>query len=72
MMPDVSGMDVFARMDESRPGYGERFIFMTGGAFTPKAREFLESVDNEYIEKPFSIRELRKLVSRRAASAKSA
>ncbi|MCA9649873.1 MAG: response regulator [Myxococcales bacterium] len=66
MMPDVSGMDVFRHMNETKPGFGERFIFMTGGAFTPKAREFLESVDNEHIEKPFSIRELRKIVGRRA------
>lgn len=68
MMPDVSGMDVFARMKEERPGYGERFIFMTGGAFTPKAREFLDSVPNEHIEKPFSIRELRNVVAKRGAS----
>ncbi|MEX1367033.1 MAG: ATP-binding protein [Nannocystaceae bacterium] len=67
MMPDVSGMDVFRHMSEARPGFEQRFIFMTGGAFTPRAREFLETVDNEHIEKPFSIRELRKVVGRRAA-----
>jgi PAS domain S-box-containing protein len=67
MMPDVSGMDVYAHISTARPDYGKRFVFMTGGAFTPKAREFLESVPNEHIEKPFSIRELRNLVSKRAA-----
>ncbi|MCX4241099.1 hybrid sensor histidine kinase/response regulator [Paraliomyxa miuraensis] len=67
MMPDVSGMDVYSHISETRPDYGKRFVFMTGGAFTPKAREFLESVANEHIEKPFSIRELRTLVSKRAA-----
>ena len=66
MMPDVSGMDVYAHINSARPDYGKRFVFMTGGAFTPKAREFLESVANEHIEKPFSIRELRNLVSKRA------
>jgi len=68
MMPDVSGMDVYGHVALKQPRYGDRFIFMTGGAFTPKAREFLESVHNEYIEKPFSIRELRNLVSKRAAA----
>ena len=68
LMPDVSGMDVFAHINETRPDYGKRFVFMTGGAFTPKARDFLESVPNEHIEKPFSIRELRNLVSKRAAT----
>ncbi|MCA9705483.1 MAG: response regulator [Myxococcales bacterium] len=69
MMPEISGMDVFAHINRTRPDYGKRFVFMTGGAFTPKAREFLESIANEHIEKPFSIRELRNLVSKRAASA---
>ncbi len=67
MMPDVSGMEVFAQIQKSHPELAPRFVFMTGGAFTPKAREFLESVDNEHVEKPFSIRELRALVAKRAA-----
>ncbi len=69
MMPDVSGMDVFDHIHEIRPEFSKRFVFMTGGAFTPKAREFLEAVPNEHIEKPFSIRELRTLVSKRATPA---
>ena len=69
MMPEISGMDVFAHIARTRPTMGKRFVFMTGGAFTPKAREFLESIANEHIEKPFSIRDLRNLVSKRAAIA---
>lgn len=66
MMPDVSGMEVFDRVRRARPEFEERFVFMTGGAFTPRAREFLESVDNEQIIKPFSLRELRNMVARHA------
>jgi signal transduction histidine kinase len=69
MMPDVSGMEVFGRIRIARPAYEQRFVFMTGGAFTPKARAFLESVDNEAIIKPFSLRELRSLVAKHAAHA---
>lgn len=69
MMPDVSGVDVYTRIRGSRPEYEARFVFMTGGAFTPKARKFLESVSNEQIIKPFSLRELRSLVARHAAHA---
>ena len=69
MMPDVSGMEVYGRIRTARPGYEERFVFMTGGAFTPKARQFLESVANEAIIKPFSLRELRSLVAKHAAHA---
>ncbi len=65
MMPDVSGMEVFGKIRNTRPGFEGRFVFMTGGAFTPTARAFLESVDNEQIIKPFSLRELRSLVARR-------
>ncbi len=66
MMPDVSGMDVYARVRRARPEVAGRFVFMTGGAFTPSARAFLESIDNEQIIKPFSLRELRRLVARRS------
>ena len=66
MMPDVSGMEVFGRVRDAHPNLQTRFVFMTGGAFTPKAREFLESVENESIAKPFSLSELRGLVARKA------
>jgi len=66
MMPDLSGTEVYARVRDSRPGVEHRFVFMTGGAFTPKAREFLDTVPNERLIKPFSLRELRTLVAKRA------
>ncbi|MEM6293709.1 MAG: response regulator [Myxococcota bacterium] len=65
MMPEVSGMEVFRRVRRARPETAERFVFMTGGAFTPTARSFLDSVENEQIVKPFSLRDLRQLVARR-------
>ncbi len=65
MMPEVSGMDVFSQVRRTRPEVASRFVFMTGGAFTPSARAFLESVENEQIYKPFSLRDLRSLVARR-------
>ena len=40
---------------------------MTGGAFTPKARQFLSSVPNERIDKPFSLQQVNKLIDRRIA-----
>jgi hypothetical protein len=35
---------------------------MTGGAFTAKSREFLASVTNPRLEKPFDLAELRGLL----------
>jgi hypothetical protein len=38
-------------------------IFLTGGAFTERARTFLRDVPNRRVEKPFDVRELRALVN---------
>ncbi|HYD41559.1 MAG TPA: PAS domain S-box protein [Anaeromyxobacter sp.] len=64
MMPDLSGMELFGTVAERRPHLAERFVFLTGGAFTPSAREFLERVPNERVEKPFEAAALRELVAR--------
>jgi hypothetical protein len=39
-------------------------IFVTGGAFTPAAKAFLDSVANERIDKPFEPAAVRALVER--------
>ncbi|WP_224240936.1 ATP-binding protein [Hyalangium gracile] len=64
MMADLSGMDLYERMLEQRPGLAGRFIFMTGGAFTPRARSFLEKVPNGWLEKPFEVEQIRRLMAR--------
>ena len=38
MMPEGSGVDLFDQVAEEHPALTERFIFITGGTFTPKAR----------------------------------
>lgn len=60
MMPDMTGEDVFARAPEAQR---ERFVFMTGGAFTAQARAFLEGSDNPLLPKPFSTRDVRALLT---------
>jgi PAS domain S-box-containing protein len=62
MMPDVSGMDVYAELERSRPEVARRVVFVTGGAFTPRARDFLSSTPQPVMEKPFDAGELRRLV----------
>jgi len=42
-------------------------IFLTGGAFTPLAREFLDTVGNVRVSKPFDSAELRALVNERVS-----
>jgi CheY-like chemotaxis protein/anti-sigma regulatory factor (Ser/Thr protein kinase) len=63
MMPQVTGMDVYAAVVKIDPDIAERIIFVTGGAFTDSARKFLDSTPNQHIEKPFDLKTLRNLVN---------
>jgi PAS domain S-box-containing protein len=62
MMPGLSGMDLYGRMCELKPELARRFIFTTGGAFTPRARTFLETTPNGWLEKPFDTQQLLRLM----------
>ena len=67
MMPDVSGMDVYERVAEVSPGLAARFVFVTGGAFTGRARAFVEQVGAPVLEKPFDLVTLSPILRKRAA-----
>jgi PAS domain S-box-containing protein len=56
MMADVSGMKVFEEVRRERPGLERAFVFMTGGVFDPRVADFLASIDNECVDKPFDVR----------------
>jgi len=62
MMPEMSGMDLFEEITRVAPAQSERVVFLTGGAFTPMARDFLGRVKNHHMEKPFTPKELREFV----------
>jgi PAS domain S-box-containing protein len=62
MMPDMTGMDFYNELKAFAPERAADMVFMTGGAFTPKARNFLDSVANERLEKPFDMATLKNLV----------
>ena len=68
-MPGVSGSDVYA-WAESR-SLAPRFVFMTGGAFSREAEEFLGRPDVLSVSKPFDIDELLRVVAS-VANARSA
>lgn len=64
MMPIMTGMDLYAEVVRRAPKLAGRLVFMTGGAFTARARAFLESVANPCLEKPLDTSKLRSLVAR--------
>jgi len=53
MMRDVSGMELYEQVQRARPGMEQRFVFMTGGAFTARARQFVAQVNCPCLAKPF-------------------
>ena len=63
MMADLSGMELHAQLAPTRGELLSRFVYMTGGGFTERAREFLQSVSSPRIDKPFEAEVIRSLVA---------
>jgi PAS domain S-box-containing protein len=59
MMPETSGMELYARLLVERPELARRMVFMTAGAFHAEARTFLDRVSNPRLEKPLDHEKLR-------------
>ena len=54
MMPDATGVDVHAYVAECRPELAAHMLFITGGAYTPRALAFVERGEVQSLEKPFT------------------
>ena len=65
LMPQMTGMDFHAELLKVAPDQADNLIFLTGGAFTPRARSFLAEMPNQRIEKPFDPIHLRALINDR-------
>jgi signal transduction histidine kinase/CheY-like chemotaxis protein len=63
-MPDMSGVELYAAVREHFPALGDRFVFVTGGAFSNDARRFLEESVASVIQKPFRLEDLLALIER--------
>jgi two-component system, cell cycle sensor histidine kinase and response regulator CckA len=64
VMPGFNGMDLYEGVARIDPAIAERFVFATGGAFTPRAMKLLAHVPNARIEKPFEPSALHALMQR--------
>jgi PAS domain S-box-containing protein len=64
MMPQMTGMDLYALLSARDPNLARRVIFMTGGAFVPRVAAFLAAVDNPKLEKPFDLDALTRFIER--------
>lgn len=69
MMPEMTGMELHAELARLAAPFAARMVFLTGGAFTTHAREFLAAVPNPRLQKPFDAELLRSVVREVVASA---
>jgi CheY-like chemotaxis protein len=63
MMPNLSGIELYEVLEKQAPRLLSRIVFLTGGAFTPRSREFLDRLQSRYLEKPFDSEALLALVA---------
>jgi CheY-like chemotaxis protein len=68
-MPDMSGMDLYARLASNAPEQAARMVFMTGVAPAPEVDAFLRRASSRWIETPFTMTELRALIQLLVTSA---
>ena len=64
MMPHLTGQELYQRVLAEKPELARKFVFVTGGATSPATKQFLESVPNDLLEKPFSMATLLGLARR--------
>jgi signal transduction histidine kinase len=53
MMPEMGGAEFHAALVTAHPELAARTLFLTGGAFTPATRDFVERTPNPCLDKPF-------------------
>jgi len=68
MMPEITGMGVYAELAQRSPELARKMVFMTGGAFTEAAADFLQRVAPLQIAKPFRRAEVEDAVAQVLAS----
>lgn len=67
MMPGLTGADLHERVARERPGREASFVFITGGTYTARTRDYFERVPNARLMKPFSTTELLAAIERVAS-----
>jgi PAS domain S-box-containing protein len=71
MMPEMSGMELHAWLAGQDPELAGQIVFVTGGAFTPGAADYLARVANRRVEKPFAPAAFRKMTDELVLAARA-
>jgi PAS domain S-box-containing protein len=64
MMPEISGVDLYELLSQRHPELAAKVVFITAGAFTPRAKDFMARLPNIRLEKPFGAHQLRTVIAR--------
>jgi len=62
MMPELSGIELHELLEQDDPELAKRTVFLTGGAFSGHAQNFLDSVGQPHLEKPVDLKTVRELL----------
>ncbi len=68
MMPEMDGMELEQRLSVEAPDVVARIVYLTGGAFTERTRQFLGN-GRPHLDKPIAPAVLRAKVAERVAAA---
>jgi len=71
MMPERSGIELFEWLTEQNPNLASQVVFITGGAYTPRAEQFLTSVENLRVEKPFDVASFKQMAGELVQAARA-
>lgn len=63
-LPDLSGIDIYARIAADKPELKKCFVVMTGGAVSSESRDFLDNYEGPLLNKPFTLSQVEGLIDR--------
>ncbi|HSN90360.1 MAG TPA: PAS domain S-box protein [Anaeromyxobacteraceae bacterium] len=72
LMPEMSGMELYEKLAAEFPDQARHTVFMTGGAFTDRARAFAARRQHRVMTKPVDLRELEGILAEHLGVAKPA
>lgn len=71
MMPQMTGMDFYEALQARYPEFLSRVAFMSGGAFTSRARNFVAAITTTYLDKPIRSQQLHSLIAKSGTASKT-
>jgi PAS domain S-box-containing protein len=62
LMPGVSGIELYQKLERTLPSMAARIIFMTGASTMPRVADFLARIRNARLDKPIDVEQLKRTI----------